>query len=99
MSHAVILNNVVKEFGEKNDKIIAVNHLSLNIRKGEIFALVGPDGAGKTTTIRMMCGVLPPNEGNVTILDLSMKSEREAIKKRIGYLSQKFSLYGDLTVD
>lgn len=99
MSNAVELHNVVKNFGENSRQIVAVNHLSLNIRQGEIFALVGPDGAGKTTTIRMMCGVLQPNEGSVTILGMPMQAEREAVKKRIGYLSQRFSLYGDLTVD
>lgn len=100
MEHAVVLDNVVKVFDlGKEQRVVAVNHLSLSIRRGEIFALVGPDGAGKTTTIRMMCGVLPPTEGTVEILGLSMKTQRSAIKQKIGYLSQRFSLYGDLTVD
>ncbi|HEY4613638.1 MAG TPA: ABC transporter ATP-binding protein [Bacteroidota bacterium] len=99
MQNAVVLDNVVKVFGENHQKVVALDYLSLNIRRGEVFALVGPDGAGKTTTIRMMCGALTPTEGRVTILGMPMQTEREAIKKRIGYLSQRFSLYGDLTID
>lgn len=99
MSDTVILDNVVKVFGEDSQQVVAVDNLSISIRRGEIFALVGPDGAGKTTTIRMMCGVLPPTEGSVEILGMQMKTERDAIKQRIGYLSQRFSLYGDLTAD
>ncbi len=100
MEHAVVLRNVVKVFDHgKQQRVVAVKNLSLSVRRGEIFALVGPDGAGKTTTIRMMCGVLPPTEGTVEILGLPMKSQRSAIKQNIGYLSQRFSLYGDLTVD
>jgi ABC-2 type transport system ATP-binding protein len=100
MEHAVVLRNVVKVFDHgKQQRVVAVKNLSLSVRRGEIFALVGPDGAGKTTTIRMMCGVLPPTEGTVEILGLPMKSQRSAIKQKIGYLSQRFSLYGDLTVE
>ncbi len=99
MSEAVVLDNVVKIFGEDGRRVVAVDHLSISIRRGEIFALVGPDGSGKTTTIRMMCGVLPPTEGSVEILGMQMKTERDAIKQRIGYLSQRISLYGDLTAD
>jgi ABC-2 type transport system ATP-binding protein len=76
-----------------------VDSLSLTIEKGEIFCLVGPDGAGKTTTLRMMCGVLPPTHGSVSIVGLDMKEHHSAIKAKIGYLSQRFSLYGDLTID
>ncbi|HXG38134.1 MAG TPA: ABC transporter ATP-binding protein [Bacteroidota bacterium] len=100
MESVVVLNHVVKVFDlDKHRRVVAVNNLSLSIRRGEIFALVGPDGAGKTTTIRMMCGVLPPTEGTVEILGLPMKTHRNVIKQKIGYLSQRFSLYGDLTVD
>ncbi len=76
-----------------------MDHLSLVIRKGEIFSLVGPDGAGKTTMIRMMCGVLPPTEGRIRVMGYDMKTDRSEIKNRVGYLSQRFSLYGDLTID
>lgn len=100
MTDAVVLNDVVKVFElDKKQRVVAVDHLTLQVRRGEIFALVGPDGAGKTTTIRMMCGVLPPTDGTVEILGMPMKTQRNAIKERIGYLSQRFSLYGDLTVD
>ncbi|GJQ20393.1 MAG: ABC transporter ATP-binding protein [Bacteroidia bacterium] len=97
---AVRLNAVTKVFREEGQPdLVAVDNLSLSIRRGEIFSLVGPDGAGKTTTIRMMCGVLFPTSGSVEILGLDQRSHHEAIKHKIGYLSQKFSLYGDLTVD
>lgn len=81
-----------RSFGE----ITAVDHLNLQVFKGEMFGLVGPDGAGKTTTLRMLCGILPPSSGEITILGLTNK---RIIKENIGYLSQKFSLYGDLSVD
>ena len=97
---AVILDNVRKVFQEEGGKpVVAVDHLSLNIARGEIFSLVGPDGAGKTTTIRMMCGVLPPTDGSIRLQGLDIAKDREEIKKHIGYLSQRFSLYGDLTID
>jgi ABC-2 type transport system ATP-binding protein len=100
MADAIILDQVVKFYGEAHrDLIVAVDHLSLKIEQGEIFTLVGPDGAGKTTTIRMMCGVLAPSEGNISLLGFDMRTQKDEIKKRIGYLSQRFSLYQDLTVD
>lgn len=77
----------------------AVNGISLSVNKGEMFGLVGPDGAGKTTTIRIMCGLLNPDEGSVSLLDKNIVTEKKLIQKSIGYLSQKFSLYGDLTID
>lgn len=97
---AVILESVSKSFPLEGGKTVeAVKRLSMTIRKGEIFSLVGPDGAGKTTTIRMMCGILPPTDGQIRILGMDMATERTAIRQRVGYLSQRFSLYGDLTVD
>ncbi|MEP0823129.1 MAG: ABC transporter ATP-binding protein [Ignavibacterium sp.] len=100
MTDAVRLDSVTKIFREEGQPdIVAVDNLSLSIRKGEIFSLVGPDGAGKTTTIRMMCGVLSPTSGSVIITGLDQHTHHEAIKHKIGYLSQRFSLYGDLTVD
>lgn len=77
----------------------AVKGLDLDVRKGEIFGLVGPDGAGKTTTMRLLAGVLVPSEGEAWVDELSVVHEAEEIKKRIGYMSQKFGLYGDLTVE
>ena len=100
MADAIILDNVVKMFGETTkDRVVAVNHLSIKIEKGEIFCLVGPDGAGKTTTIRMMCGVLAPTEGSISLLGYDIRKQKDEIKKHIGYLSQRFSLYQDLTID
>jgi ABC-2 type transport system ATP-binding protein len=100
MADAVIFDQVVKIFGEKlEDRVVAVDHLSMKIEKGEIFSLVGPDGAGKTTTIRMMCGVLAPTEGAISLLGFNMRTQKNEVKKRIGYLSQRFSLYHDLTID
>jgi ABC-2 type transport system ATP-binding protein len=100
MADALILDQVVKIFGDRNEQsVLAVDHLSLKVEKGEIFSLVGPDGAGKTTTIRMMCGVLKPTEGTISLLGFDSRSQKDEIKKHIGYLSQRFSLYQDLTID
>ena len=97
---AVELKGLAKEFDlPDKTKTIAVAGLDLRIRRGEIFSLVGPDGAGKTTTIKMMCGVLPPTRGSVEVFGLNIRAHREQVKRSIGYLSQRFSLYHDLTVD
>ena len=79
--------------------ITAVDRLSLRIGRGEIFGLVGPDGAGKTTTLRLLCGLLNPTEGVVRIAGLDVKRDLGAIKDRIGYMAQRFGLYVDLTVE
>ena len=94
-ANAIELRSVTKKFGD----ITAVNSLTLEVRRGEMFALVGPDGAGKTTTIRMLCGITVPTEGELSVLGYDLKKQPDEVRKRIGYLSQKFSLYGDLTVD
>ena len=86
---------LIRDFGD----LRAVDGLDLVVRKGEMFALVGPDGAGKTTTIRMLCGILKPSGGRISILGRDLSREAAAVKSDIGYLSQRFSLYGDLTVD
>jgi ABC-2 type transport system ATP-binding protein len=77
----------------------AVDALRLEVHAGEMFGLVGPDGAGKTTAIRMLCGILAPTAGSATVLGHDIVREPEAVKRQIGYLSQRFSLYGDLTID
>ena len=77
----------------------AVRSLDLTVRDGEMFGLVGPDGAGKTTTLRMLCGILKPTAGRARVLGYDLETQGQEIKNHIGYLSQKFSLYGDLTVD
>jgi ABC-2 type transport system ATP-binding protein len=92
---AIDIHSVTKRFGD----VVAVDSLSLEVERGEMYALVGPDGAGKTTTIRMLCGITPPTSGEITVCGFNVRREPEKVKKRIGYLSQRFSLYGDLTVD
>jgi len=86
--------NLTKSFGP----VTAVNHLNLEVKTGEIFGLVGPDASGKTTTIRMLCGILPPDEGEATVAGCDIRKESEALKDKVGYLPQRFGLYGDLTV-
>ena len=76
----------------------AVDGVDLTIRRGEIFGLLGPDGAGKTTTIRMLCAIMDPTRGSASVAGFDTVEEPEEIKKRIGYMAQQFSLYGDLTV-
>jgi len=88
------MHDLVKRF----KKITAVDGLNLSIRRGEIFGLLGPDGAGKTTTIRMLCAIMDPSEGSASVAGFDTVKEPEEIKKRIGYMAQQFSLYGDLTV-
>ena len=95
MNSIIDIKNIHKSFGN----VKAVNGISLSITSGEMFGLVGPDGAGKTTTIRMLCGLISPNEGEIFILEKNISKNKKIIQKNIGYLSQKFSLYGDLTVD
>ncbi|BDV44234.1 ABC transporter ATP-binding protein [Geotalea uraniireducens] len=93
--NAVTLRNLEKRFGD----FIAVNRITLEVRTGEIFGFLGPNGAGKSTTIRMLCGILRPSAGNGTVAGFDILREAEEIKKNIGYMSQKFSLYEDLTVE
>lgn len=92
---AVTLRDLERRFGE----FIAVNRISLDVRKGEIFGFLGPNGAGKSTTIRMLCGLLEPSAGSGTVVGFDILRERESIKRHIGYMSQRFSLYDDLTVE
>lgn len=93
--NALSVHNVSKKFGS----VIAVDNLSLEVAKGEMFALVGPDGVGKTTLIRMLCGIVKPDAGELSVLGFDVRKQTDEVKNRIGYLSQKFSLYGDLTID
>jgi ABC-2 type transport system ATP-binding protein len=78
--------------------VTAVDGLNLSVRRGEIIGLVGPDGSGKTTTIRMLCAIMDPTEGSARVAGFDTVTESEQIKRRIGYMAQRFSLYGDLTV-
>jgi ABC-2 type transport system ATP-binding protein len=86
--------NLTKAFGS----LKAVNALTLEVRAGEIFGLVGPDASGKTTTIRMLCGILPPDGGEAWVAGCDIQKEAESLKEKVGYLPQRFGLYGDLTV-
>jgi ABC-2 type transport system ATP-binding protein len=93
--NAIELRSVSKSFEGHR----AVDAISLQVAKGEMYALVGPDGSGKTTTIRMLCGILPPDKGELFVCGYDVRKQPGEVKKRIGYLSQKFSLYGDLSID
>jgi ABC-2 type transport system ATP-binding protein len=93
-SPIIIANKLVRNF----KKTIAVNELDLNIKKGELFGLVGPDGAGKTTTLRLLAGLLDIDDGEASVAGIDLKKDPESIKKRIGYMAQDFSLYAELSV-
>jgi drug efflux transport system ATP-binding protein len=92
---AITLERVSKRYG----RTTAVGELSLSVERGEMFGLIGPDGAGKTTTIRLVCGLLPADAGSVRVLDLDPVREHRRLTASVGYLSQRFSLYGDLSID
>ena len=92
--YAVELTNLTRKFGD----FTAVNNVTLQIPKGSIYGFLGPNGSGKSTTIRMLCGLMEPTSGSGRLLGMDIATEGEAIKHKIGYMSQKFSLYDDLTV-
>jgi ABC-2 type transport system ATP-binding protein len=92
---AIVLDRVVKRYGATK----ALAGLSLEVKRGEMFGLIGPDGAGKTTAIRLMCGLLHHDDGQLRVLGLDPVRAHRALTERVGYLSQRFSLYGDLTID
>ncbi|MBI4721097.1 MAG: ABC transporter ATP-binding protein [Chitinivibrionia bacterium] len=93
MENAVVLDRLTKRFG----RFTAVDEISLSVRTGEIFGFLGANGAGKTTAIRMLCGLLLPTSGSGSVAGFDIYRRSEQIKLNIGYMSQKFSLYGDLT--
>jgi len=88
-----------RDLTRRFDGLTAVDHLNLEVSKGEIFGLVGPDGAGKTTTLRMLCGLMDPSEGEATVAGFDVQRQPEAVRERIGYMAQRFGLYADLSVD
>ena len=92
--HSIIVENLSRSFGG----FLAVNGVSFDVKKGEIFGFLGANGAGKTTTIRMLCGLLKPTSGKASIMGYDVLTQDKEIRKHIGYMSQKFSLYEDLTV-
>ncbi|MSR06474.1 MAG: ABC transporter ATP-binding protein [Gemmatimonadetes bacterium] len=95
MSKAVDVTGLTRAFGD----FVAVDHVTFDVEEGEIFGFLGPNGAGKTTTIKMLTGLLAPSSGEGHVVGHDIRTESEFIKQRIGYMSQLFSLYGDLTVD
>jgi ABC-2 type transport system ATP-binding protein len=94
VDYSVEVQNLSKRFGD----FTAVDNISFSVNKGNIFGFLGPNGAGKSTTIRMLCGILAPTSGKGTVMDFDIMKEQDNIKNIIGYMSQKFSLYDDLTV-
>jgi ABC-2 type transport system ATP-binding protein len=92
--YAVRAEGLTKRFGA----FVAVDHVDLRIERGEIFGFLGPNGAGKSTTIRMLCGLMEPSEGRAEVLGFDVARDPEKIRSRIGYMSQRSSLYNDLTV-
>ena len=94
MSAIIEIDHLTREF----DGVVAVDDLSLVVEEGELFGLVGPDGAGKTTTMRLLCSILEPSGGDARVSGFSIRTHGERIKARIGYMSRRLGLYGDLTV-
>ena len=93
-TESISVSQLEKKFG----RFVAVNKITFSVKKGEIFGFLGSNGSGKSTTIRMLCGALRPDQGSVSIAGLSMERQPEQCRAQIGYLSQRFSLYEDLTV-
>jgi ABC-2 type transport system ATP-binding protein len=95
MAAIIETRDLTRRFGE----LVAVDHLNLAVERGEIFGLVGPDGAGKTTTLRMLCGLMDPSEGSASVAGFDVVRQSQAVKDQIGYMAQRFGLYQDLTVE
>jgi len=94
MSNAIDVKGLVKRFGDAT----VVDHVSMSVAEGEIVGFLGPNGSGKTTTIRMMCGLLTPDEGEGQVLGFDLRTEGLKIKREVGYMTQRFSFYEDLTI-
>lgn len=93
-NNAITAEQLTRKFGN----FVAVDHISFSVARGEIFGFLGPNGSGKTTTIRMLLGLLHPTSGHATVLGYDITRNADAVKRNVGYMSQKFSLYGDLRV-
>ena len=91
---AIVARDLTRRFGQ----VVAVDHVSLEIPRAQIYGFLGPNGSGKSTTIRMFCGLLDPTSGTIRVLGHEMPREAEALRSKIGYMTQKFSLWDDLTV-
>src|SRR5208282_529627 len=91
---AISANHLVRRFGD----FTAVNDVSFHVKKGEIFGFLGPNGSGKTTVIKMLTGLLPLSSGEATVQGIDVRTDAEIVRENIGYMSQNFSLYADLTV-
>ncbi len=94
-NYAIVTENLTKTFGP----FIAVDHISFRIPRGSIFGFLGPNGSGKSTTIRMLCGVLHPTSGSARVMGMDVVEQTEQVRQSLGYMSQRFSLYEDLTVE
>ncbi|MEP6938173.1 MAG: ABC transporter ATP-binding protein [Rudaea sp.] len=90
----MVARGLTKRFG----KLVAVDHIDLTVERAQVYGFLGPNGSGKSTTIRMLCGLMLPSEGEINVLGFKIPEQAEALKRRIGYMTQKFSLYDDLTV-
>lgn len=95
MNEVIEVINLIKKFGD----VAAVDGISFAVTRGEMFGFVGPDGAGKTTTIRCLCGLISPDSGSINVLGKDILQSKKEVQNKIGYLSQRFSLYSDLSVD
>ena len=93
-SNAIVAHGLTKRFGE----LVAVDHVDLTVARAQVYGFLGPNGSGKSTTIRMLCGLMLPTGGDINVLGYTIPQQAEALKRRIGYMTQKFSLYDDLTV-
>ena len=94
MNHVIQVSGLTKKFGQ----FTAVNDVNMSIPENVVYGFLGPNGSGKTTAIRMMCGLLEPTAGNIKVLGMKVPEQTEAVRKQVGYMTQKFSMYGDLSV-
>src|SRR4029453_6978761 len=91
---AIEVEGLTKSFGGR----VVVRNLSMRVKRGQIYGFLGPNGSGKTTTLRMLCGLLTPDSGRGTALGYDIRTQSEAIKRHVGYMTQRFSLYQDLSI-